>query len=215
MKECRGSAFTSSGMLWSTRWCACYRRLLPHCPGIARRYALVTLHRPSNVDDLSALKNLLDALTGIGCHPTDDFSCAPKDAAKNRGIRFQSFREPAALGNADDLQFLALQQKATVVITDSGGIQEETTFLGVPCLTLRDNTERPVTVTVGTNVIIGRDMNLLCREVNAVLNGKRKNGGIPPLWDGRAAERIARILESRGSTPGSVIFYACLRVKTL
>jgi UDP-N-acetylglucosamine 2-epimerase (non-hydrolysing) len=84
-----------------------------------------------------------------------------------------------------------------VAITDSGGIQEETTFLGTPCLTLRETTERPVTVTVGTNVMIGRDMELLLQEVDAICDGKRKKGGIPPLWDGRAGERIADILVKR------------------
>ena len=178
-------------------------RLLPKAAGalpggLPEHYALVTLHRPSNVDDLSDLKSLLDALTGIGAALPIIFPVHPRTRQKiaELGVRHSAslqLWEPQSY-----LQFLALQQKATVVITDSGGIQEETTFLGVPCLTLRDTTERPATVTVGTNVIIGRDMNLLCREVNAVLNGKRKNGGIPPLWDGRAGERIARILEETG-----------------
>ena len=101
VKECRESAFTSSGMLWSTLWCACYQRLRPHCPrGLPEHYALVTLHRPSNVDDLCGLKRLLDALTAIGTTLPDHFSCAPQDAAKNCRIRLSSFREPAALGTA-------------------------------------------------------------------------------------------------------------------
>jgi UDP-N-acetylglucosamine 2-epimerase (non-hydrolysing) len=89
------------------------------------------------------------------------------------------------------LEFLGLQRRAAVVITDSGGIQEETTFLGVPCLTMRENTERPVTITTGTNQLIGRDMDRLVAEARRVLNGTQKPSGIPPLWDGRAAERIA------------------------
>jgi UDP-N-acetylglucosamine 2-epimerase (non-hydrolysing) len=80
-----------------------------------------------------------------------------------------------------------------VVITDSGGVQEETTFLGVPCLTMRDSTERPVTVTMGTNILIGRDTALLQSEVRRVLDGDIKRGSIPPLWDGRAGERIAEL----------------------
>ena len=83
------------------------------------------------------------------------------------------------------------------MITDSGGIQEETTFLGVPCLTVRENTERPVTVRVGTNILVGRDMDRLKMEANRVLSGNGKTGTIPPFWDGKAGERIAAIIMSR------------------
>ena len=158
----------------------------------------VTLHRPSNVDDLSGLKRLLDALTGIGATLPIIFPVHPRTRQRIAELGFSHSENLRLWEPQSYLQFLALQQKATIVITDSGGIQEETTFLGVPCLTLRDSTERPVTVTAGTNVIIGRDMNLLCRTVKSVLNGERKNGGIPPLWDGRAAERIAQILQPTG-----------------
>jgi UDP-N-acetylglucosamine 2-epimerase (non-hydrolysing) len=92
------------------------------------------------------------------------------------------------------IEFLALQRRAMVVITDSGGIQEETTYLGVPCLTLRNNTERPVTVELGTNVLVGQNMDKLRCELTNVLEGKAKLGTIPPLWDGHAGERIAEIL---------------------
>jgi UDP-N-acetylglucosamine 2-epimerase (non-hydrolysing) len=92
------------------------------------------------------------------------------------------------------LEFLALQSRATVVITDSGGIQEETTYLGVPCLTLRENTERPVTVSLGTNVLVGRDPGKLCSELSRVLAGQAKKGTMPPLWDGHAGERIAAVI---------------------
>ena len=83
-----------------------------------------------------------------------------------------------------------------MVITDSGGIQEETTYLGVPCLTLRSNTERPVTVTVGTNVLIGQDLGRLSSELEIILDGKAKKGSIPPLWDGNSGKRIAEILHA-------------------
>ncbi len=174
-------------------------RLLPKAAatlpsGLPEHYALVTLHRPSNVDDLSALKRLLDVLTGIAATLPIIFPVHPRTRQKIAELGLSHSEKLQLWEPQSYLQFLALQQKATVVITDSGGIQEETTFLRVPCLTLRDTTERPVTVTVGTNVMIGRDMNLLCREVKAVLNGERKNGDIPPLWDGGAAERIAQIL---------------------
>ena len=94
------------------------------------------------------------------------------------------------------LEFLALQQEALVVITDSGGIQEETTYLGVPCLTVRENTERPVTVELGTNQLVGTDMELLEREVEEIRWSRGKRGTVPPLWDGQAGERIAQRLAS-------------------
>lgn len=92
------------------------------------------------------------------------------------------------------IEFLALQLGAAVVITDSGGVQEETTYLGVPCLTLRSNTERPVTVTLGTNVLVGQDRRKLSFELSRILEGKAKTGKIPPLWDGHAGDRIRGIL---------------------
>ena len=92
------------------------------------------------------------------------------------------------------IEFLALQHRAAVVITDSGGIQEETTYLGVPCLTMRANTERPVTVTSGTNVLVGQDRKELLLDLTRILDGKAKTGTIPPLWDGRAGDRIADVL---------------------
>jgi UDP-N-acetylglucosamine 2-epimerase (non-hydrolysing) len=98
------------------------------------------------------------------------------------------------LGPLPYIEFLGLQRRATMVITDSGGIQEETTFLRVPCLTLRTTTERPVTVSVGSNVLVGEDLEKLKDETARVLNGRAKQGGIPALWDGHAAERIAEIV---------------------
>ena len=91
------------------------------------------------------------------------------------------------------VEFLALQMRAALVITDSGGIQEETTYLGVPCLTVRANTERPVTSSIGTNILVGQDMDRLLVEAGRVLDGKSKRGSIPPLWDGRAAQRLAEV----------------------
>jgi UDP-N-acetylglucosamine 2-epimerase (non-hydrolysing) len=92
------------------------------------------------------------------------------------------------------LEFLALQKHAAVVVTDSGGIQEETTYLGTPCLTLRENTERPITITSGTNVLIGRDWRMLREEFAKTLNGHRKQGSQIPLWDGHASDRIAEVI---------------------
>jgi UDP-N-acetylglucosamine 2-epimerase (non-hydrolysing) len=107
------------------------------------------------------------------------------------GINIEKLR---FLGPLPYIEFLSLQRRAVVVITDSGGVQEETTYLGVPCLTLRTNTERPVTVNIGTNVLVGQDRRLLDSELKKILEGRAKKGSIPPLWDGRASERIARAL---------------------
>jgi UDP-N-acetylglucosamine 2-epimerase (non-hydrolysing) len=95
------------------------------------------------------------------------------------------------------LQFLGLQRHATVVVTDSGGVQEETTYLGVPCLTVRENTDRPVTVRLGTNTVVGSDPARLSSLVSDVLSGRGKRGTIPPMWDGKAGERIAECLVGR------------------
>ena len=92
------------------------------------------------------------------------------------------------------LEFLGLQRRAAFVITDSGGIQEETTYLGVPCLTLRENTERPVTVSMGSNTLVGRDTERIKHEARKILSGNAKIGSIPPLWDGKAGQRIADLL---------------------
>ena len=92
------------------------------------------------------------------------------------------------------LEFLALQKNAKIVITDSGGIQEETTYLGTPCITVRENTERPITVTSGTNVLVGYDWDLFRQEFNRVLKGDREWKARPPLWDGNASDRVAEIL---------------------
>jgi UDP-N-acetylglucosamine 2-epimerase (non-hydrolysing) len=158
---------------------------------LPRDYVLVTLHRPSNVDDPAALYEILKVLVEMSADLHVIFPCHPRTRAKLAELNFQpprSFhiREPQSY-----LQFLRLQERATLVITDSGGIQEETTFLGVPCLTLRDTTERPVTVTLGTNVLIGRDPKPLPGHVRSILNGNHKRGSIPPLWDGGTAIRIA------------------------
>jgi UDP-N-acetylglucosamine 2-epimerase (non-hydrolysing) len=154
------------------------------------RFSLVTLHRPSNVDDERKLVALLETLAAIAGDLPVVFPIHPRT---RESIRRAGFETPAAMTVVDPLgylDFLALQERATVVITDSGGVQEETTFLGIPCLTMRANTERPVTVTIGTNTLIGDDLALLRAQVQAVIEGRGKRGAVPPLWDGRAAERV-------------------------
>jgi UDP-N-acetylglucosamine 2-epimerase (non-hydrolysing) len=158
------------------------------------RYALVTLHRPSNVDETATLSRLLIALGDIACELPVIFPIHPRTRAR---IDADEIIVPHGINLVDPLSyldFLAMQQHATVVVTDSGGIQEETTYLGIPCLTLRENTERPVTVTIGTNLLLGNDVERLHTEVIRVLKGDGKRGQCPPLWDGHAADRIAQIL---------------------
>lgn len=160
------------------------------------RYVLVTLHRPSNVDDPDALRRLIEALADLSRQVQIIFPIHPRTRQRlaTWGIDLLSSERFLILDPLGYLQFLALQRDATAVITDSGGIQEETTYLGVPCLTMRENTERPITVTVGTNLLIGRDTARLCTEVRRILDGEAKRGHIPPLWDGNAAQRIVDIV---------------------
>lgn len=155
------------------------------------RFALVTLHRPSNVDDERKLVALLDTLASISSALPVVFPVHPRTRESMRRAGFAFPEGTTVVDPLGYLDFLALQERATVVITDSGGVQEETTFLGVPCLTMRANTERPVTVDVGTNTLIGDDLGLLRDHVQAVVEGRGKRGALPPLWDGRAAERVA------------------------
>jgi UDP-N-acetylglucosamine 2-epimerase (non-hydrolysing) len=163
-----------------------------------RRYALVTLHRPSNVDHADVLEGLLGAFAEIGGSVPVIFPIHPRTrrmlktgaaTLENAGIRLV---EP--LGYFD---FLKLVAHALVVLTDSGGIQEETTILGVPCLTLRDNTERPITVTMGTNRLVGTKPEAILTAYRDVAQNGAPRTAVPPLWDGKAAERIAHILMER------------------
>jgi UDP-N-acetylglucosamine 2-epimerase (non-hydrolysing) len=162
----------------------------------ARRYALVTLHRPSNVDDSARLRRILDSMLAFNKDLEVVFPVHPR--TRQRISEFGLATDGLNLCDPlSYLDFLALQASAAVVITDSGGIQEETTFLGVPCLTLRSNTERPITVEIGTNILIGDDMARLGTELANILEGRAKQGAIPPLWDGHASERIAHVLKSQ------------------
>jgi UDP-N-acetylglucosamine 2-epimerase (non-hydrolysing) len=163
---------------------------------LPERYALVTLHRPANVDDKVTLKGILQSLLEVNRDLAVVFPAHPRTRKRiaDFGLNAGQLRLLDPLPYVD---FLALQSRATVVITDSGGIQEETTYLGVPCLTVRDNTERPITVSMGTNVLVGRDPKNLRVELSRVLSGKAKQGTVPPLWDGRTGERIADILVGR------------------
>jgi UDP-N-acetylglucosamine 2-epimerase (non-hydrolysing) len=173
-------------------------RLLPAAErhkmnGYPRRYALLTLHRPSNVDDPNNLCSILESLLEISAELDIVFPVHPRTRQRLDAFGMKTahlhLREPLPY-----VEFLALQRHALVVITDSGGIQEETTYLQVPCVTLRANTERPITVTLGSNVLVGQDGSALKSEIRKILDGKAKQGSIPPLWDGKAGGRIAQIL---------------------
>jgi UDP-N-acetylglucosamine 2-epimerase (non-hydrolysing) len=173
-------------------------QLLPaarNCPknGFPDRFALVTLHRPSNVDDGKSLRRVLDSLVEVSGQLDIIFPVHPR--TRQRIMEFGiDVKRLHLLEPMPYIEFLALQSRAAVVITDSGGIQEETTYLGIPCLTLRNNTERPVTVELGTNVLVGEDKSKLDAELGNILTGKAKKGTVPPHWDGHTGERIAQIL---------------------
>jgi len=176
-------------------------RSLPLChdprgDGFPESYVLITLHRPSNVDDPRTFLGIVDTLNEIGRQVPVIFPLHPR-ARKNLGTA-EIWPRVRFLDPVGYLEFLSLQKHAGVVITDSGGIQEETTYLGVPCLTLRETTERPVTITMGTNVLIGGDLARLRSEVEHILSGHVKRGRVPPLWDGHAGDRIAAVLASWG-----------------
>ena len=159
-------------------------------------YVLVTLHRPSNVDSPDRLARIMQALAEIGRSIPIVFPVHPRTKAQLQahGINVPTqvtFMEPQGY-----LRFLALQAHARIVITDSGGVQEETTYLEIPCLTLRANTERPVTISEGTNQLLGEDPASLAPAVASVLGGWTPGGRKPLFWDGQAGERIARVLSA-------------------
>jgi len=173
-------------------------RLLPmamkrEANGFPPRYALVTLHRPSNVDDCQVLRRILECMVSVSAELGVVFPMHPRTRQRIREFGIET-RNLHLLEPMPYVDFLALQARAAVVITDSGGIQEETTYLGVPCLTIRQNTERPITTEFGTNILVGDDSAKLRTELSKILAGNAKHGTIPPLWDGRASERIADVI---------------------
>lgn len=172
-------------------------------------YAVLTLHRPSNVDDSEQLKRTLDAILDVAERLPILFPCHPRTAARIAQIGISALKNwengPISgrgvwrMPPASYLDFLGLVDQAAFVLTDSGGIQEETTWLGIPCLTYRENTERPVTVTMGTNQLIGSDPERLRTTALAVFHTpssrESKRHAVPPLWDGKAAARIVKVLK--------------------
>jgi len=194
-----GNVMVDALLAFKPRWEA--SPILDRLPLDGKPYAVLTLHRPTNVDDPDTLNELLGALQEIGRHLPIVFPVHPRvrprlalgASASNRGL--------VCLPPLGYLDFVALMSRARLVLTDSGGVQEETTMLGVPCLTLRDSTERPVTVSHGTNRVIGTRPQRIVEEALRVLDDPPRPVAPPPLWDGRAAQRIVRILLGQGSDP--------------
>jgi len=172
--------------------------------GSRRPYAALTLHRPSNVDDPRVFGRILEALTALSQDLPIIFPVHPRTRQRIEGAGYGGYftsdhlagsaRGLVALDPLGYLDFLCLMDHASLVLTDSGGIQEETTILGIPCLTLRENTERPATVEQGTNHVVGSDPEKILSEARRALSHECPPGRRPPLWDGKAAHRIVQIL---------------------
>ncbi len=164
--------------------------LLDHPQG----YGVVTLHRPSNVDDPQTLRSLLGVLGEVARELPLVFAMHPRTRSNIEKLELNHLIDSTRLlllPPQGYLEMLGLMSGATVVLTDSGGLQEETTALGVPCLTLRSNTERPITIEQGTNTLVGTDRAAILQGVSEILAGQGKRGRVPELWDGHAADRIA------------------------
>jgi UDP-N-acetylglucosamine 2-epimerase (non-hydrolysing) len=164
-------------------------------------FAVLTLHRPSNVDDPVVFSRILEALEVIQQDMPILFPIHPRTRKNmiNLGLnkRMDNMLNLHLMDPIGYLDFLKLQSSATIVLTDSGGIQEETTILKVPCITLRENTERPVTVEIGSNQIVGTDTQRIINAYHNAINGNWRKPQVPPLWDGHAAERIVHILKEK------------------
>ncbi len=161
------------------------------------RYGVVTMHRPSNVDSREALAGIVGALKRISTKLPLVFPVHPRTRANLEKFGLDLGADVTLTKPLSYMEFLNLWQDAGLILTDSGGLQEETTALGIACLTLRENTERPVTVDEGTNTVVGVDPAAIVAAAEAVLSGHGKTGRRPQLWDGRAAERIVATLAER------------------
>lgn len=163
----------------------------------AEKYAVLTLHRPANVDEKEKLMDILGAVIEISKDIPVYFPCHPRTAKSIKIFKLKTWLKKTnikILPPQSYLDFLALWKDAALVLTDSGGIQEETTVLGIPCFTIRDNTERPITIEEGTNILVGTRGSGILKAYLEFRNGKIKKGKVPELWDGRTAERIVSAL---------------------
>ncbi|SIO55413.1 UDP-N-acetylglucosamine 2-epimerase (non-hydrolysing) [Singulisphaera sp. GP187] len=166
-------------------------------------YALVTLHRPSNVDEIEALRTLMATINRVAEHLPVLFPVHPRTRARLAQEAIATTPGVRLTDPLPYLTFLGLMAKAKCVLTDSGGIQEETTALGVPCLTLRENTERPATITCGTNRLVGNDPAQIEAGVAEIRAGHWPTGSRPPFWDGHAAVRVVDVLDAWGAERGT------------
>lgn len=179
--------------------------------GSVTNYSLLTMHRPSNVDDRESLSKIVEALKEISKAIPIIFPIHPRTRKQIKHFGFRKHFTNISRNNSKItstkhglycieplgyLDFLKLMSRAKFILTDSGGIQEETTVIGQPCLTLRDTTERPITLTQGTNVLVHNDTQRIIDEASLIMNGKRTNPKCPDLWDGKTAERIIRIVSN-------------------
>ena len=177
----------------------------------SQAYAVATIHRPSSVDTAPSLNATLDVLTALAARIPLIFPVHPRTlnrlsefGLESRARSFPGLKLIEPLGYND---FVTLFSRSRLVVTDSGGIQEETTALGIPCLTMRDSTERPITVTEGTNILVGTDREQVSSAVDAILAGKGKTGRVPEGWDGHAAVRIVDAIERfAAGTPKPLVF---------
>ncbi|PIU42234.1 MAG: UDP-N-acetylglucosamine 2-epimerase (non-hydrolyzing) [Candidatus Omnitrophica bacterium CG07_land_8_20_14_0_80_42_15] len=173
-------------------------------------YVLLTLHRPNNVDDKHALENILEALHEISKRMPIIFPAHPRTQKQIKVFGYEKYFRPFDLKQINFinsknlinltnplpyLEFLNLMINAKFVLTDSGGVQEETTFLGISCLTIRESTERPITVAEGTNILVGTDKERIINESLKIISGRGKMGKVPKFWDGKTAKRIVNIFK--------------------
>jgi UDP-N-acetylglucosamine 2-epimerase (non-hydrolysing) len=163
---------------------------------LAKEYLLLTLHRPSNVDSIENLKTLFDYLQELSQKYQIIFPVHPRTKNLLQQLDLQKNQRIIITEPLDYFQFIKIQKQATFIITDSGGVQEESTFLKVPCFTLRDNTERPITVTEGTNTLVGSDINALKKHILDFEKHPTKKSKIPKYWDGKTGTRIAQIISN-------------------
>jgi len=166
-----------------------------------KAYSVLTLHRPSNVDSEETLKEIYTILDAISKKINVIYPIHPrtkKMIEKHKfGKKLEKLNNLILIGPLGYIDFMKLVKESQFVLTDSGGIQEETTVLKVPCLTMRKNTERPATIEQGTNILVGRNQSKIVKEVNKILNNRSKKGGIPKYWDGKTAQRIVKILRKK------------------
>jgi UDP-N-acetylglucosamine 2-epimerase (non-hydrolysing) len=165
-----------------------------HVTANGGRYGVITLHRPSNVDNAESMSRIVSALREVAFELPLIFPAHPRTRNNMEQFGIDVGPRITVVAPQAYMPFLNLWKDAAVVLTDSGGLQEETTALGVPCVTIRENTERPITVSEGTNVLVGTDPARIVAETRKILIGEGKQGGRPMFWDGRAAERIVEIL---------------------